>query len=576
MFKRPHRTKPGAPISSSARKKIVNEALSAFFRDPLPAHKTLVQQLVPEGLRMARIHTHLDRPLVLYTDVNGEPLWLKLDKGEGILVPSMYTLSKFPSLLPVVCTNQEVLAKLTHGADLMIPGLNISSKEGLRGLAAHALVSISDGAVEEPWAVGYLERSGDELAVSESGKAAITIHTKDDFLWQAGSKCSADKLKLVLPADGPVPQNHEVVKASDDAESLVVKPAIVTPESANIPVPKLSCEEVDKILEAALQRCILAQPPSELPTPASAFYSKNILPLRPHDCPKTVGVKDSSSKTLAKWLKLMQKKGLLVVKEDRKGGELMLYSLNSSHDSLNSSIKYCTMADAEKQEAKQAADDAGALIHGSLASTATSTLTVISELFRASNPAQIQLFQYANLQPHGLHDRQAVRAALNHYIKSQGWAQRTISADALLAQAIGLDGSQRPTTREELLPKLIAALQPWWRLTKGAEVVVEKKGTVPTLTLSLKRAQGARYSTRIAGLELYDINAEGLARQLRNLCAVSTSIHPSLMSPSLQLPKTLLKTATPVEVHCQGDQRKLVRQHLIESVRLPKEAIVDI
>lgn len=47
---------------------------------------------------MARIFTHLDRPLVLYTDVHGEPLWLKLDKGEGILVPSRELISS-----PMAC-----------------------------------------------------------------------------------------------------------------------------------------------------------------------------------------------------------------------------------------------------------------------------------------------------------------------------------------------------------------------------------------------------------------------------------------------------------------------------------------
>lgn len=90
MFKRPHQTKPAAPISSSARKKLINEACSAFFcHNPLlPAQKNLVQKLIPEGLRMARVSTHLNNSLLLYTDMDGQPLWFKLDKGQGILVPS--------------------------------------------------------------------------------------------------------------------------------------------------------------------------------------------------------------------------------------------------------------------------------------------------------------------------------------------------------------------------------------------------------------------------------------------------------------------------------------------------------
>lgn len=75
-----------------------------------------------------------------------------------------------------------MLTKLTGGADLMIPGLNMSSKTALKGLPAHTLVSVCAGnqAEKEPWAVGYLDIPGDEIATSDTGKAVITVSAQAD------------------------------------------------------------------------------------------------------------------------------------------------------------------------------------------------------------------------------------------------------------------------------------------------------------------------------------------------------------------------------------------------------------
>ncbi|EGG08825.1 uncharacterized protein MELLADRAFT_77268 [Melampsora larici-populina 98AG31] len=523
MFKRPHQTKPAAPISSSARRKLINEAISTFFTNLLPAHKQLLQQLMPEGLRMARVSTHLKNPLLLYTDLEGEPLWLKLDKGEGILVPSLYTILKFPSLLPILPTNQAVLEKLTGGADLMIPGVSQSTKQTLKGLASRTLVTISDFDSGAPWAVGYLEISGDELASLATGKAVVTIHAKDDFLWQSGSKRPPSELKLDTSpdvTDETIPEDPSKADLCNEVQSLELEPKVVPQKSPDL----------------------------KLPPDASAFYSNHILPLRPHDCPKNVGVKDSSFKTLHKWLKAMQKKEFLVVKEE---------------------------PDAEKQAARQAgagSKSPGVIV---LSETAPVTSIVISQVFKAANPAQKRLFECLNLDPQGLHDRQTIRVALNTSPTLKGSAQRLIVADPILAEAIGSDKPSDPCTREKLFSGLIDALDHWWRMSKGSEVIVEKKGPVPMIDMSLKRGGSNKYATKIAGLELYEIDPVRLAKQLRTMCAVSTSILPATTSPSLQLPKTLLKEGAAVVLHCQGDQRNIIRKYLIEKVGVPKEAILE-
>ncbi|KAH9814709.1 hypothetical protein DFH28DRAFT_970915 [Melampsora americana] len=472
---------------------------------------------------MARVSTHLKSPLLLYTDVVGEPLWLKLDKGEGILVPSLYTILKFPNLLPILPTNQAVLEKLTGGADLMIPGVSQSTKDNLKGLASRTLVTISDFDSGAPWAVGYLELSGDELAMSVTGKAVVTIHAKDDFLWQSGSKSPPVELKLDTGTDvtgEKILEDPSQAELCQEVQSLELQPAVVPQKSPSL---KLPTDDVDNILHNALRRCMVDEPPSALPMPASAFYSNYILPLRPHDCPKTVGVKDSSFKTLLKWLKAMQKKELLVVKEERKGGELMVCSLNLKHDSLDSAFTYRTMADAEQQAVRHAGAGSNSTDVIILSETAPTTSIVMSQVFKAANPAQKRLFESLNLDPRGLHDRQTIRAALNKSPTLKGSAQRLIVADPVLAEAIGSDKPCDPCTREKLFSGLIDALDHWWRMSKGSEVILEKKGPVPMIEMSLKRGGCNKYATKIAGLEVYEIDPVRLAKQLRTMCAVSTS-----------------------------------------------------
>jgi predicted ribosome-associated RNA-binding protein Tma20 len=69
-----------------------------------------------------------------------------------------------------------VIAKLTGGADLMIPGIAPQSLEQLPKLREGALVSVNS--VSEPGvprAVGQLAVSSSELRLDDKGKAVLTV-----------------------------------------------------------------------------------------------------------------------------------------------------------------------------------------------------------------------------------------------------------------------------------------------------------------------------------------------------------------------------------------------------------------
>lgn len=73
-------------------------------------------QLVPDGIQAAKFVTHIEEHGTLYTSDN-QPLWIRLGKGkDDTVVPTVYSLWKFPFLLPTLTTWMPVIEKLIGGA----------------------------------------------------------------------------------------------------------------------------------------------------------------------------------------------------------------------------------------------------------------------------------------------------------------------------------------------------------------------------------------------------------------------------------------------------------------------------
>lgn len=92
--------------------------------------------------------------------------------------------------------------------------------------------------------------------------------------------------------------------------------------------------EIDELLKKSLYQGLLFKLTKEksttiLPISASSLYTAYILPSRPRDGGMEVDIKKSSWKKLQKFLKVMEKSGLLKVKEQR--GESTITSINWSH-----------------------------------------------------------------------------------------------------------------------------------------------------------------------------------------------------------------------------------------------------
>lgn len=119
------------------------------------------------------------------------------------------------------------------------------------------------------------------------------------------------------------PPETEAPAPADSAEDLAEEVAELTVEDKGEP---LTPAEVSTLLTAALMQTLSSLSPSQLPIPSSQLYSAHILPNRPayipHDRRDDVVIAKSEWKKLAKWMKELNKEGLLKTKETK--GEVVV------------------------------------------------------------------------------------------------------------------------------------------------------------------------------------------------------------------------------------------------------------
>lgn len=155
---------------------------------------------------------------------------------------------------------------------------------------------------------------------------------------------------------------------------------------------------------------------SVLPISGSSLYSAYIMPCRPIEVGPEVDIKKSSWKKLQKFLKTMEKSGLLKTKEQR--GETMITSVNFSHPSLQNLTKFKTMEPivnhSEKEATKAKQQQQQIKKEQQQANQAE-----IQELFKPLGPHMIKLFEEAKYDKDSMYTIPEVRTVITDYIKLQ-------------------------------------------------------------------------------------------------------------------------------------------------------------
>lgn len=145
------------------------------------------------------------------------------------------------------------------------------------------------------------------------------------------------------------------------------------------------------------------------------------MPCRPVDVGSEIDIKKSSWKKLQKFLKAMDKAGLLKTKEQR--GETMVMSVNYSHPSLQDLRKYKTMESAATQSAnpkdsaaKEAAAAATSAREAAAAKSASNQIE-IKEIYKPLGNSMQKLFEEAKHDKDGVYTIPQVRQVMMDYIK---------------------------------------------------------------------------------------------------------------------------------------------------------------
>lgn len=203
--------------------------------------------------------------------------------------------------LTVFATTSNVFEFISRGADFMLPGLR-ADLAALPDFAVDDVVGVSIGGVVV--AVGLALMSKQQaLAAGGKGKLARLLHWFGDALWLASSRLGHDTIVAAL-RDEPLPLSDAL---SSTAESAAAEPAAAPAAPAASP---------DEVLVASFFRGLAASPDADLPLLTQVLFERMCAHRPPGT---TVDVKASSFKKLLPFLKAMEAKEAVKLKETAPG-----------------------------------------------------------------------------------------------------------------------------------------------------------------------------------------------------------------------------------------------------------------
>ncbi|XP_064625145.1 eukaryotic translation initiation factor 2D-like [Lineus longissimus] len=249
MFHKPFRVKSQSAIRSSDRKKLRAEIKSQF----VDLTEDELRDLVPnkEEMSVMKIFTHSEDNVMVYV-LKKNPIFFEVDR---VVYPTVYTLWKFPDLLPVFTTWAPVIQRLQKGADLMLPGVIVKgpvTPETFKHLDKGTPASVNLLPNKAPIAIGKTAMSGSDMYLSAMrGKGVMLYHVYKDQLWAHGDKSNPPELGGAIQVDENVTDGGLESGLKEDAESsgttLNGGGADIKVEEADVALPGASA--VDSVIE---------------------------------------------------------------------------------------------------------------------------------------------------------------------------------------------------------------------------------------------------------------------------------------------------------------------------------------
>jgi len=575
IFTKPFRVKSNTQMKGSDKKKL-KTSLKKSFPDLSDEDLNL---LLPtkEEIVICKIFTFNEESVLLYIHKKS-PVFFEMEKDK-IFFPTVYTLWKYPQLLPFLTTWTPVMQRIANGADLMLPGVITDEEKGMRAycdgrLAKGDLVSINLHTNRAPVAVGTAWLSSEDMYMAaKRGKCVSTIHFYGDQLWASGTR--EQMPDLPPPHLGFTIKGDYYGEPTDVSEDVPIDTNCDTePEFSIGDIEKLglvdedepdSTEDqnketaspqamMDNLLEIAFLQCLkttATAKKAEFPMLTSNFYRLHMVP----SCPagNQLDVKKSSYKKLSKFLEQKEKYGYLNIKELTKGVESIM-SINYEHEKIQS-FKPTKQIFSEPEELETTV----------LPCDMKYEPPVIVELFNVTSNV-LKLFKTADIAKGTGLTAQQVKNVLIGYVKEKGLKSECgglVRLDELLSELVLARGDNgcKEVKWEQLQQFTLNKMSPGYSLKFGDQPAVQFKGKLDPVELSTAIRSGNKKVTLVNNLDTYQIDPAEFAHKCQVHLSVGTTQHPA---PNR-------KTGT--EVLIQGNHVVYAGKLLLEEYKIPRKYV---
>ncbi|CAH2220950.1 eukaryotic translation initiation factor 2D [Pelobates cultripes] len=578
MFAKVFKTKSNTAIKGSDRRKLRADINSSF---PSLTTENLAE-LMPskEELNVVKIYTHKGDAVTVYVQ-NHNPIMFELDRN---LYPSVYTLWRYPDLLPAFTTWMPVLEKLAGGADLMLPGVVVPSS-GLPEVKRGTLCAVTVVGNRAPVAVGVATMSTKEMQASGmKGKGINILHTYRDQLWVFGDKSSPPSIAPLEVNPAPKdteeeqdsPQESEISKTKEvslpevperELETLnLTEQGTVVPQNSTDKVEDEDedtedmghCQRSPQVMDSLLNQCFFhalkyKMKKPDLPLLTSTFLRNYLYPCCPEG--QQVDIKKSSYKKLSKFLQTMQQRKILQVKELTKGVESIV-DIDWKHPDIRSFLAPVTEATTPTlvENESEAGD------HPYQPPEITSLYGISAKM--------LPLFQDTGHRKGNLLTQSDVRSIIITYVKTNELVdpdnKNFVKVNPILCDCL-LDKSEYNDVTflkwDDLLTRCLERMQHSHQITFPGSSPIVRKGNIDPIDISVAQRGSNKKVTMIKNLELYGMDPSTIANLLQQRVQASATCTP------------LPGAKDRVQVQIQGNQVLNVGRLLIDDFKIPRKYV---
>ncbi|KOC68198.1 Eukaryotic translation initiation factor 2D [Habropoda laboriosa] len=544
MFIKPFKVKSNNQLKGTERKKLCEEILAAY--PTLTDEET--QLLIPkkEAISIMKIVTHNGLSGKVYC-VAKTPMFFQIESLRLALLPTIYTLWHHPNLLRSFTTHTPVVSKLSSGADLMLPGVNIKEPVTLYSfgkLQKGTPVCVNTEENKAPVAVGLTALSSEDMYMSGGyGKCVEILHVINDTFCQLGKPPlrpnlgppNADtdkKIEHVNEITEQVNDNNDesVVEAMNDLEvdndrvSESESPCeetveenkvgesgeaedIITEEPEVVVDP---VKEMDNLLEYCFfKACKKSIKVTDLPILTSNFFKNHLLAACPPD--RNVDIKKSRYKKLSVFLAEMKAKGVINTSVT-KGVESIL-SIKFDHPLLKQLVILEEPTPIQKPVVSNAA--------------------VVSECYKVTADVVPVLSKFG-YEKGDVMKRAEIRKCFTEYVKAENLQDgKILKLNPRLAGIMKTKVNQETLTMEDGINKFIG------RMTHMHEVMLAGNkllhtGKLEPIDMRVTVRSGGKKVTLVNNLETFGINSKEFSKECQSIGASATiTDEPGKKTPSV-------------------------------------------